>query len=164
MIRRTLLTLCSILLVISLITSCSDYKTFNHCELYIRLPSEFEDVGATDSFDLLMSNGDVSVGVSRMSFGAAYENGIPDTLTDKAFAEYFLMQSGKVLTVYTRDGVPYFSYTEELDGNEYYCVATFYRSLYAYFLVLYSTDAHLSEVWREPFLEFATDVTFKYDE
>ena len=164
MIRRTIFAILSILLIISVISSCSDYKTFDHCELYIRLPSDFEDVGASDNFDLLISNGDVSVGVSRISFTAAYNNGIPDTLTDKAFAEYFLAQIGKELTVYTRDGVPYVSYTEEHGSRQYYCVATFYRSLYAYFLVLYSTDAHLGDEWRELFLEFATDVTFKYAE
>lgn len=143
--------------------SCSNERSFNHCELYITLNEDFADVGSSNNFDLLLSNGDVSVGISRMTFSAAYDNGIPDTLTDKAFAEYFLKESGKELTVYTRDGVPYFSYTEALGEREYYCVATFYRSLYAYFLVLYSTDAELSDTWREDFLKFATGVHFVYE-
>lgn len=162
-IKRALSAFLGGLLVISLLVSCSGERSFNHCELYITLPREFEDVGSSDSFDLLLSNGDVSIGIARMSFSAALNNGIADTLTDMAFAEFFIAQSGKQLTVYNRKGVPYVSYSEAHDGKEYYCMASFHRSLYAYFFVLYSTDYDKADTWREDFLNIATDVRFVYE-
>lgn len=162
MMRKRGFSLVSLLLILSLLFSCSDERSFNHCELYITLPEDFEDVGSSDSFDLLLSNGEVSVGIARISFTAGYNQGIPDTLTDKAFGEFFIKQSGKSLTVYTYGGVPYVSYTEIQDGEPYYCLASFYRSLHAYFFILYSTDGALEDKWREDFLKFATGVSFKY--
>ena len=87
MIKRVLSLFLGMAMLLSLLVSCSSERIFNHCELYLTLSRDFEDVGSSDSFDLLLSNGDVSVGVARISFAAAYENGISDTLTDRAFAD-----------------------------------------------------------------------------
>ena len=139
-------------------------KSFNHCELYLNLPGDFEVTEGSESFDLVLSNGTASVAVARISFIAGYNQGIPDTLTAKAFADFFMIQSGIESTVHVRETIPYYSYKQSTGNVEYYCLASFYRTMYAYFIVLYSVKADLEEEWRESFMSYMMDVRIIYDD
>ena len=131
--------------------SCGGENVFTHAEFSLPLPKDFYQVEA-DGSDMLMTNGEVTVAVSRYSFES---EGIPPYLTADVFAEYCLGKSGLDSHVNKYGDIPYFTYYDSSSGTRLYCMVTFYSTPYAYFLVLYATPAALEEQWRESFLAMA---------
>ena len=163
MIKRTVSLFLMLITVATLLVSCSDERDFTHCEITLTLPKDFKE-RESENFDLLISNGEATVGVSRITFIAGFNQGIPETYTAKQFASFFMYHSGKSKELYNYGGVPYYSYTEESGAKTLYCLATFYRTRYAYIYVLYSTDASKESEWRESFLKCAATAVFDYSE
>lgn len=163
MLKRTLHLFLSVALLLSValsLLSCD--RELAHAEIILTLPSEYREIDS-DRFDVAATNGTASVGVARISFAAAVEQGISDTYSQLQFAEYFKLISGKDGEVYTYSGIPYFTYTDSTGGDEMFCTATFYRTPYAYFYVLYAVPASEERYYRDAFLEYAAGVKFKKD-
>ncbi|MBR5242002.1 MAG: hypothetical protein IKV20_02575, partial [Clostridia bacterium] len=79
--------------------SCSGDNDFTHAEYTITLPGEYYSttsagVAGDFKYDLVMTNGEAYVGVSRLSFVVASQTGIDITLTPGDFAEYCMAISG----------------------------------------------------------------------
>ena len=148
----------ALLLPLILLTalSCGRENVFTHAELSLTLPKDFYEVEAEDS-DILMTNGRVTVAVSRYSYES--EN-IPSYLTAEIFAEYCLEKSGLEAEVYMYGDIPYFTYYNTQGGTRLYCMATFYSTPYAYFYILYATPASLESEWRERFFTIADGVFY----
>ena len=140
------------------LTSCSD-REFSHAELRITLPSGFSEE-ASESYDLVMRDGDVSVAVLRISLYAASDSGIPDNLSPYAFAEYTSDERGREGDIFIYRDIPYFSDYTEISGRKFYTLYTFYRSKNAYFIVLFSSLRSLESEMREKFFEYADTVSF----
>lgn len=138
-------------LMLACFFSCKRENVFTHAEFNLPLPDDFYEVEPVNS-DMLMTNGEVTVAVSRYSY--ASEN-IPSYLTAEIFAEYCLDKGGIDSVVYMYGDVPYFTYYSSASGSSLYCVATFYSTPYAYFSVLFATSASLEEQWRDQFLSIA---------
>ena len=150
MIKR-ILSLLLLLLVLSSLFSCGRETVFTHAEFSLPLPKEFYEVEAENS-DMLMTNGEVTVAVSRYSYES---EGVPGYLDAEAFAEYCLEKSGINTKVYMYGDIPYFTYYDSQSGARLYCMVTYYSTPYAYFSVLYATRASLEGEWRERFLTIA---------
>ena len=163
MIKRAISLLLVLTAVLTLLVSCSDERDFTHCEITLTLPKDFKE-RESENFDLLVSNGEAFIGISRITFIAGFNQGIPETYTAKQFASFFMYNSGKEAELYTYGDVPYYSYIEESGSKTLYCLATFYRTRYAYIYVLYSTEESKESKWREQFLSYATSVSFDYSE
>ena len=148
--------LCLVLLVSVLLCSCEG-KT-EYCEIGIVLPDGYEELDSESSFDRVYANGTDAVGIFRVSFEAAIDDGVPTTLSAKKFAEYYLEQSGLVTEVEERDNIPYFVYVEEQDGQRYMHVPTFYRTPYAYFIITFTSAGGGDEEKLGEFLEIASTV------
>ena len=150
MIKRILSLL---LLPIGLVSvfSCGRENVFTHAEFNLPLPKDFYEVEAENS-DMLMTNGEVTVAVSRYSFES---EGVPGYLTAEAFAEYCLGKSGIDTEVYTYGDIPYFTYYDTESGARLYCMVTYYSTPYAYFSVLFATRAANEGKWREEFFTIA---------
>lgn len=150
MLKRLLSVL--LLVVVSLsVFACGRENVFTHAELSLSLPKDFYEVEAENS-DMLMTNGEVTVALTRYSYES--EN-IPGYLTAEIFADFCLERSGVESEVFMYGDVPYFTYYSTESGTSLYCMATFYSTPYAYFSVLYATSAAKEERWRETFLEIA---------
>lgn len=152
----------SLLLVLMLISLVSCDTEIAHAELILTLPSEYREI-ENERFDVAASNGMATVGVARISLAAAKDEGISDTYSQLQLAEYFKLVGGKGGEVYTYQGIPYFTYTDTSGGVEMFCTATFYRTPYAYFYVLYAVPSAEEKYYREDFLEYAASVKFKVD-
>lgn len=161
MIKRVISFFLVLLTVAAALVSCSDECAFTHCEITLTLPKDFGE-RESENFDLLLSNGEATVGISRITFIAGFNQGIPETYTAKQFASFFMYKSGKDAEIYSYGDVPYYSYTEDSGSKTLYCLATFYRTRYAYIYVLYSTDESKESEWREKFLSYATSASFDY--
>lgn len=160
MIRGNLPKLFAILLLLSTLCSCSESVRLQHCELGIVLPSEFEEYDSDGSFDASYFDGELIVGMTRVSFVAAMDDGIPTTLTPLRFAEVYRGRIDREDSEIKELGdVPYFTYTVTTDdGREYIYIPTFYVTPYAYFVIMFITSAG-NERWnQESILELTRSV------
>ncbi len=150
MLKRLVCMFLSLVLLAS-VCSCGKENVFTHAEFNLTLPDDFYEV-ESDTSDMLITNGQVTVAVSRYSYES---DNIPPYLTAEVFAEYCLEKSGVDSEVNMYGDIPYFTYYNSDSGTRLYCVATFYSTPYAYFYVLYATPATLEGEWREQFLSIA---------
>lgn len=135
MAKRLLFPLIAILLVLSL-ASCKREVKMEHCELGILLPEDFALHNAEGTFDLAYSDGELVVGLVRLSYDAAILDGIPATLTREEFARFYLAESGKETKgIFEYGDCHYFTYTEVNGGISYRYTHTFYTTPYAYFVI-----------------------------
>lgn len=138
-------------IMLACVFACKRETVFTHAEFNLPLPEDFYEVEPVNS-DMLMTNGEVTVAVSRYSYASET---IPAYLTAEIFAEYCLDKSGIDSSVYMYGDIPYFTYYSSSNGAELYCMVTFYSTPYAYFSVLYATPTSLESAWREQFLAIA---------
>ena len=149
-------------LSLSLLTACTEPMTFSHAELYITLTDDFEET-ESEGYDLSLSSGDVSFGLIRISRVAAEESGISDTMSPSELAEFTLGEKGKTgaCEIYSYSDIPYFTLYEQVGGREYYTLYTFYRSVYAYFIITFAVPRDKEAEYRETLLEYADTVRFE---
>ena len=157
--RRTVSLLLILTFLLSFLISCEREKSFTHCELTLVLDDGFEESESED-FDLLISNGDIAVSLIRISFDAALKQGIPDNYSVEKFATFFMTKSEKSDSLSEHGDVPYYSYTERVNGRELFYTVTFYRSYNAYFVVAYATDSENREKYEKSFLDYSQRAYF----
>ena len=141
MIKR-LHTLASVLLVIALVFSLvSCAPRYQHCELGILLPDSFEKYEIGKAYDVAYSDGTMIVGMLRFSFAACLNAGIPITMNQDKWAEYYLEHAeglDNLSEINRRGSTPYFTYTMEGDdGATYRYIPSFYITPYAYFVITF---------------------------
>ena len=149
-------------LLFSLLISCKDSSVsgeFTHCELTLVLDESFSEEKSED-FDLLLSSEEVAVSLIRISFDAAVDYGIEETYTAKGFAAFFMHKSEKSKELLMHGDVPYYTYTEEISGNDIFYTVTFYRSYNAYFVAAYATPEKNKDAYTDKFLEYAENAYF----
>ncbi len=151
---RALLKPIVFIVVLSLLltlVSCGD-AVVNHCELHIKLTSDYTEYDSDGSYDLAYSSGRLIVGILRFSHAACLEEGVPITLSPLRFAEFYRNKAVGIegLSEISEHGdIPYFTYTLEGEsGTVYTYMPTFYKSYYAYFLVMFITPSELYEDTR----------------
>ena len=160
--KRFLSLFLALMLSLSLF-SCDDGEPMlSHAELRMPLPEGYFE-SESDVYDALYSNGVYMIALTRISFVAGMlGEGIPETLTDVEFAELYLEKCSRDAEIKT-DVVTYAEYFDVSGSNEYYYLEAFYRSRYAYFAILFVSDADASEAARTDFLDFAKSVYFTND-
>lgn len=149
-----------IVLLFSLI-SCDVNREY--CEIGIVLSGEYKEYDADGTFDVAYSNGEMIVGILRFSTEACLEEGIPITMTPLKFADFYKnnIDSGDNATATIEHGdVPYFTYIKENGGIKYLYTPTFYKSYYAYFLIMFITPESLSSGYRVKIFDFVDTVYF----
>ena len=153
----------SFLVVLSLcfsLFSCSDEKgaPYSHCEFVIPLSEDFYEVENKD-FDVSYSNDEYVVAVLRISFVAGINEGIPETLTPYEFGRFWVEKCDR--GAYVNDGeIAYCEYYDASGIKELYYLEAFFRSQYAYFVVLFASDSEKDDEAREEFLNYASGVYF----
>jgi hypothetical protein len=130
-----------------------------HCELRLPLYEGFYEV-KNENYDVTFSNGKYMIALTRIPFesGMMFDN-IPETLTDVEFGELYLEKCSRDAEV-KRDTVAYAEYFDKSGAADYYYVEAFYRSQYAYFVILFVSPAELAGEAERVFLELANKVYF----
>ena len=147
--------------VLLTIASCDKNDFFGHAELRIALDSDFREF-KSDNFDAAYTDGTAVVGIYRISYNAGFNQGIPDFLTPAQFAAFYMERAEIESEVKDYRGTAYYEYTR-LDGelkNSY--IASFYRSKYAYFIVLFATPEKLYPDIAGELLSYTETVIFVY--
>ena len=147
---------CSILLIATVFScaSCGSDKSFTYADLTLTFDKDFREQTSED-YDLLVTNGEATAALSRLSFIDALQQDVSITMSAGEFAEYMLLKTGKSASVFSRGDYAYYTYRESAKEGELYCMATFYRTAYAYVVVLYATAAVHESDYREKFFSYA---------
>ena len=161
---RKLLSLILLLALSLMLVSCRGGDYYTYCELTLPLPEEYERA-ASEEFDALYSDGRAFVYITRITFDAAFADGIPDTYSPLEFARFYrLNNSHTEFEINTSSHVPRYSYTG-IDGErEVFMMHTFYRTPYAYFVVTYSSPASRVAEYEADFISYANGATISFFE
>ena len=164
MIKRTLSCALIICVMLSLF-SCGDSDdireggvVLEHCELRLPLPDGYYGI-ESDIYDKVYTNGEYMIALTRMSFDACANEGIPSIMSESEFAEFYLKKCEREANVNT-DPIVYADYFDSNGSDEHYYMETFYRSPYAYFIILFASDVSRAEDASEDFFGFAKQVYF----
>ena len=134
--KRTVSLLLFTVICILTFASCKREVRMEHCELGILLTSEFEPYDTDGTFDVAYTDGELIVGMSRVSYPAGLEDGIASTLTARAFASLYAERSGRGdEAIFDYGDCAYFSYVGAANRNIYRYTHTFYKTPYAYFVI-----------------------------
>ena len=158
--RKGLLRALSMLLIMALcLLPCSCGGKTEYCEIGIVLPDGFKESEAGGGFDRVYSSGTESVGIFRISFDAAIDEGISTTMSAMKFAEYYRDESGLVTDILQDGTVAYFIHVfEDADGTRYFHLPTFYRTPYAYFVIIFTAVGDYDAEVERRFLDIASTV------
>ena len=157
MIKRIVFALVSLIIVL-LSVSCGGPK-YKYCELVIPLASDFKKT-ENENFDASFTDGENVVAIVRISFVAAYNEGIPETLTPHEFGKFWVRKCGRDADVINEHGVSFCTYYEENEGGEFFYLESFLRSHSAYFVVLFATSKGNEEAGRAEFLDYSSKIYF----
>ena len=158
MLKRLLLLALSLALSFSVI-ACSQSQTYSHCEMVLPLADDFYEVENAD-FDKSYSNGIAAVAILRLSFEAAFSSGIPETFNTEEFGRFWLRECGRSAEIVRYEGIAHCTYTESVGETDYFCLAAFYRTYYAYFVVLFTVEDAVRTEWEGEFLRYISNVYF----
>lgn len=160
MFKRIFALFAAVVFTLSAVSCSSDKAKYTYCELTIDLPDGFYSV-KNDDFDVVYSNGRYMTAILRISFQAAVMENIPETLTPYEFGEFWIEKCERDATLKKENSVycEYFEYDEKTE-KEYFYLEAFYRSAYAYFVILFAVDSEFYDTGRVDFLKYSESVNF----
>ena len=160
MLKRILVLILTLSIVFSLF-SCEGEKKFTCADLTLTLPSSYREEDGGESANMLLTDGKSTVSIKRLSIIDAEAQGINSSYSDRQFAEFFLINSDidGVVSVYS--DVPYYTYYDTTGGAGLFCLAAFYRTPYAYFIVIFATSSDREREARDEFFEIITSATYQ---
>ncbi len=100
---------------------------------------------------MLLSDGESTVAIRRISLFDAEKEGIPAGLSSGDFAEYFLKKSGIDGVTASHNSTPYYTYYTNDEGVRLFSLAAFLRTPYAYFVIVFSTVDVREAIGREEY-------------
>ena len=159
MVKRVLLRLIALVMILSL-ASCNSDTVYSHCELVLPLEDEYVELESA-VYDKVYTNETYVITVTRISFEAGMNEGIPETLSLPQFAEYYLKKCSREANI-IKGEIVYCEYYASEGGVEHFYFESFYRSPYAYFIVLFASDSSIEEEARNDFIEYAKNIKFVY--
>ena len=152
----------SLLLILSMLTSCMvKPKDFAWNGLNITLDSSFKVVE--------VDNESAAYACYRKMYVVVitYENiqdlvdlGYDADMTLQEYGELSIEANEFDSTVLTEDGITYYTYTADIDGDEFTYMATIHRQGNAFWLVNFSTETKKFEKSKSQFIEWAKTVAY----
>ena len=159
MVKRLFLQVVALLLIFTL-ASCGGDTVYSHAELVLPLEDEYVELESV-IYDKVYTNETYVITVTRISFEAGMNEGIPETLSLPQFAEYYLEKCSREANIIKGD-IVYCEYYASEGGEEHFYFESFYRSPYAYFIVLFASHSSIEQEAREDFIEYAKNIKFVY--
>ena len=109
---------------------------------------------------MLLTDGKSTVSFKRLSLADAEKGGISPSYSDYQFAEFFLINSGIDGTVASYADTPYYTYYDTADADRLFCLAAFYRTPYAFFIVIFATSASREGDARDEYFKILETATY----
>ena len=150
-----------VLIVFSLsLFGCGGDVTFTCLDINITLPNGYFEADAGNSANMLLTNNESTVSIKRLSVVEAEAEGISGSYSAKQFAEFFLINNELEGKVASHGDVPYYSYYDTSSSVRLFCISAFYRTPYAYFIIIFATSPDREAEAREEFFGAMASVTY----
>ena len=146
-------------MAVSLI-GCGGDVTFTCLDINITLSNGYFEADAGKSANMLLTNNESTVSIKRLSVVEAEEQGISGSYSAKQFAEFFLRNNELEGKVASHGDVPYYSYYDTSSSVRLFCISAFYRTPYAYFIIIFATSPDREAEAREEFFDAMSSVTY----
>lgn len=155
--------LCILLVFAILITlaGCEGERDYTYCELGFSLPRAYREFDASGDYDMAFRHRDGTViGIRRFSFDAIVNEGILPTHSPLSFAEIYRerIEVSDASPIFEYGDIPYFTYTLSSAAGRYVYMPTFYRTPYAYVVIILVSKNELNDGGRVEFLEICESV------
>ena len=137
-----------------LLVSCTEDHTY--AEFTLSAPRDYDEYDATGEYDLAFTDGYATVGLTRISLVTAEQTGLDISYSPGDFAAFFMEKAGIDSKLQTEDGIPYYTYFQNVYGKKYYYLAAFYRTEGAYFTVTCMVEESLAVAYIDEFKEIIT--------
>ena len=164
MLKRITAIMLALVMAVSLF-SCGEeqdeQKVFTCAELSITLSADYREATPTDSTNMLLTDGKSTVTFKRLSVIDAEEEGISPSYTDFQFAEFFLINSDIDGVIARYADTPYYTYYDGEGASRLFCLSAFYRTPYAYFIVIFATSASREADAREEYFAALKSVVYE---
>ena len=152
----TLTLACSLLLCGCSLLSEKE-KTFTSGELTIQLTNRFFE-SEYEGYDVVFDSSKVTVFVLKEEFSAAF--GKEKMLND--YAELVIdTNEMKDVTVQTKDGLTYFTYSAKAEKDDYTYYAFVYKTDDAFWMIQFACEGKSVDRQIENFFQYAKSVTFQ---
>lgn len=159
MIKRAISLFLAVISAISLI-GCGADETFTCLDLNLTLPSGYSEVDAGEGANMLLTDNKSTVSIKRLSVVDAEKDGISGSYSARQFAEFFLKNSEIDGKIASHGDVPYYTYYDTAGEARLFCISAFYRTPYAYFIVIFATGADREAVARNEFFNIMSSATY----
>ena len=144
-----------------MLSACRDKR--GYLELGLEIPDTYREKNTEDTFDAAYSDGVAVIGIIRLSFQAAIDDGIVETYSPEGFAKYYKNRIEKSECEIKFSGdAPYIVY-EEGEEIPYSYLTSFYRTRYAYFVVTFVTESVVFSDYEAEFIEIAGSAYLDYE-
>ena len=159
MTKRIISALVMLALSISLF-ACGDSVTFTCLDINLTLPNGYFETDAGEGANMLLTNNESTVSIKRLSIVDAEKQGISGSYSAKQFAEFFLINNELGGMLASNGDVPYYSYYDTTGTVELFCISAFYRTPYAYFIIIFATSSDREDAARDEFFDVMSSVTY----
>ena len=159
--KRRVIAILLFALCLSSFVSCSDEPevdmSYRHtyCEIAFDLPIDYADM-PSDTFDALFTNGQATVGITRLSFAGIEGDDLDGSMFPDTVARKYAEKNELDVTFTDKTDHTYFEYR---DGG-YYNLIAFYRSKYAHFIVRFTCTTEKEGEYAQDFVRFAAEARF----
>ena len=159
MLKRVIAILISVALSVALF-GCGRDAVFTFLDLNIALDSGYYETEAGEGTNMLLTNNESTVSIKRLSVVDAEKQGISGSYSALQFAEFFLINNELKGNLASYGDVPYYSYYDDASGVKLFCISAFYRTPYAYFIVIFASSSNREDEAREEFFDAMASVTY----
>lgn len=140
-----------VILTLSLSLIACGENAFVCGELSITLPGGYTERERPEGANMLISDGKSTLTFRRISLLDASELGIPAGLSAGDFAELFLEESGVTGVISSYNRTPYYTYYAKGASVNLFTLCAFYRTPYAYFILIFATGEERESEGREEY-------------
>ena len=159
MLKRLISLLCLIAFSFSLF-SCGGDVTFTCLDINLTLPNGYFETDAGESANMLLTNNESTVSIKRLSVVEAEKQGISGSYSAEQFANFFMINNELEGNLASHGDVPYYSYYDTSSSIRLFCIAAFYRTPYAYFIIIFATSPDREAEARDEFFDAMSSVTY----
>jgi hypothetical protein len=160
--KKIALVLAALLLVLSL-ASCGlmGEKTFTVDNLSITVKGFFtEQNGLNEDFDLILISPNAGVMILKETFTELSDADLDTDMSVKEYASIVMEGNQITGTPTEEDGLTYFTYTAESEGQEFTYIGFCFRGSDAYWLVQMYSPSDKFETMKPDFVTWAKSVVF----
>lgn len=153
-----------LVLLVVVIAGCSllkdKTKTYTQNGISVTMNDGFT-LKELDNVTVYLEGEDAIFTALKENFTTLEPLGITSESNLQNYAKAVIEANSLTSSIKEKDGVTYFTYTKEVNNNNFYYLATVYKSKDAFWLINFACEAKNKDTFEPRFIEWAKTVTFE---